>query len=200
VWVCWFRSVSLFSRRRTIFSQESFAGAKGWIKELMRRGDPNVVIALAGNKSDLSHLRTVSREVRCMYLGISLAILATFHGFCNRKRKISRRKTICFTSKRLPKTGPTLMSCLRRLVRACCVVAVSDRFALNEGNCDLQRDGCRNTPRRPKRSCSARLPRSQAVVARNSAVIAVRVSRCVSVFCRLRFFFSDSATGEQQMF
>ena len=42
--------------------QESFNGAKGWIKELMRRGDPNVVIALAGNKSDLAHSRTVSRE------------------------------------------------------------------------------------------------------------------------------------------
>ena len=46
-------------------AQESFAGAKGWIKELMRRGDPNVIIALAGNKSDLAHLRTVSREVCC---------------------------------------------------------------------------------------------------------------------------------------
>jgi len=29
-----------------ITNPESFAGAKGWVKELQRRGDPNVVIAL----------------------------------------------------------------------------------------------------------------------------------------------------------
>jgi len=29
-----------------ITNQDSFAGAKGWVKELQRRGDPNVVIAL----------------------------------------------------------------------------------------------------------------------------------------------------------
>lgn len=34
-------------------SQESFAGAKSWVKELQRRGDANVVIALAGNKVDM---------------------------------------------------------------------------------------------------------------------------------------------------
>jgi len=34
-------------------SQESFAGAKSWVKELQRRGDANVVIALAGNKLDV---------------------------------------------------------------------------------------------------------------------------------------------------
>ena len=34
-------------------NKESYNGAKSWVKELMRRGDPNVVIALAGNKADL---------------------------------------------------------------------------------------------------------------------------------------------------
>ena len=34
-------------------NKESYVGAKSWIKELSRRGDPNVVIALAGNKADL---------------------------------------------------------------------------------------------------------------------------------------------------
>lgn len=42
-------------------SQESFAGAKSWVKELQRRGDANVVIALAGNKVDVE-TRTVERE------------------------------------------------------------------------------------------------------------------------------------------
>ena len=32
-----------------ITKKDSFNGAKSWVKELQRRGDPNVVIALAGN-------------------------------------------------------------------------------------------------------------------------------------------------------
>lgn len=43
-------------------SKESFNGAKSWVKELQRRGDPNVVIALAGNKCDLEEDRQVPRE------------------------------------------------------------------------------------------------------------------------------------------
>jgi len=42
-------------------SQESFAGAKSWVKELQRRGDANVVIALAGNKLDVDG-RVVEKE------------------------------------------------------------------------------------------------------------------------------------------
>mmetsp|Transcript_20049 Transcript_20049/g.41745 ORF Transcript_20049/g.41745 Transcript_20049/m.41745 type:complete len:195 (-) Transcript_20049:258-842(-) len=34
-------------------NKDSYNGAKSWVKELLRRGDPNVVIALAGNKADL---------------------------------------------------------------------------------------------------------------------------------------------------
>ena len=46
-----------------ITNKESFNGAKSWVKELQRRGDPNVVIALAGNKSDLQNKRKVDIEV-----------------------------------------------------------------------------------------------------------------------------------------
>lgn len=46
-----------------ITNKESFNGAKSWVKELQRRGDPNVVIALAGNKSDLPNKRKVDYEV-----------------------------------------------------------------------------------------------------------------------------------------
>jgi len=42
-------------------SQESFTGAKSWVKELQRRGDANVVIALAGNKLDVDG-RVVEKE------------------------------------------------------------------------------------------------------------------------------------------
>ncbi|KAF9950230.1 GTP-binding protein of the rab/ypt [Mortierella alpina] len=36
--------------------------AKAWVKELQRQADPNIVIALAGNKSDLSARRAVETE------------------------------------------------------------------------------------------------------------------------------------------
>jgi Ras-related protein Rab-5C len=45
-----------------ITNPDSFAGAKSWVKELQRRGDPNVVIALAGNKADLESRRKVQFE------------------------------------------------------------------------------------------------------------------------------------------
>ena len=50
-----------------ITNKESFNGAKSWVKELQRRGDPNVVIALAGNKADLLNKRKVEFEVRCFF-------------------------------------------------------------------------------------------------------------------------------------
>ena len=45
-----------------ITNPDSFTGAKSWVKELQRRGDPNVVIALAGNKADLDTRRKVEFE------------------------------------------------------------------------------------------------------------------------------------------
>lgn len=45
-----------------ITDRDSFAGAKSWVKELQRRGDPNVIIALAGNKADLEQRRKISQE------------------------------------------------------------------------------------------------------------------------------------------
>jgi len=53
-----------------ITSPSSFEGAKSWVKELQRRGDPHCVIALAANKADLDNeeepqksKRKVSKEV-----------------------------------------------------------------------------------------------------------------------------------------
>lgn len=43
-----------------ITSTESFVGAKTWIDELKRQGSPDIVIGLAGNKSDMSSKREVS--------------------------------------------------------------------------------------------------------------------------------------------
>lgn len=50
-----------------ITKKDSLTGAKSWVKELQRRGDPNVVIALAGNKADLESKRKVQTEEAQQY-------------------------------------------------------------------------------------------------------------------------------------
>mmetsp|Transcript_9696 Transcript_9696/g.24245 ORF Transcript_9696/g.24245 Transcript_9696/m.24245 type:complete len:197 (-) Transcript_9696:203-793(-) len=45
-----------------ITSTDSFERAKNWVKELQRQGNPNIVIALAGNKVDLAPRRKVQIE------------------------------------------------------------------------------------------------------------------------------------------
>lgn len=47
-----------------ITSADTFARAKTWVKELQRHASPNIVIALAGNKADLSNKRAVEFEAR----------------------------------------------------------------------------------------------------------------------------------------
>lgn len=43
--------------------QASLEKAKAWVNELQRQADPNIVIALAGNKCDLDSRRAVETEV-----------------------------------------------------------------------------------------------------------------------------------------
>ncbi|KAJ2870424.1 GTP-binding protein of the rab/ypt [Coemansia aciculifera] len=45
----------------------SFDRAKSWIKELQRQADTGIVIALAGNKTDLADRRTVAKEEGAAY-------------------------------------------------------------------------------------------------------------------------------------
>merc|ERR1712063_69907 len=45
-----------------ITNRDTFQRAKQWVKELQRQGNPNIVIALAGNKSDLSSKRKVEPQ------------------------------------------------------------------------------------------------------------------------------------------
>lgn len=47
-----------------VTNRDSFEGAKSWVKELQRRGDPAAIIALAGNKADIRDGRAVTAEVR----------------------------------------------------------------------------------------------------------------------------------------
>jgi len=45
-----------------ITSRESYDGAKTWVNELRRRGDPSIVICLCGNKADMRDRRKVDAE------------------------------------------------------------------------------------------------------------------------------------------
>lgn len=47
--------------------QDSFGRAKTWVKELQRQASPNIVIALAGNKTDLANKRSVEYEEASQY-------------------------------------------------------------------------------------------------------------------------------------
>ncbi|KAL9975238.1 hypothetical protein ACROYT_G012372 [Oculina patagonica] len=46
-----------------ITNPDTFGKAKTWVKELQQKASPNIVIALAGNKADLSSKRMVEYEV-----------------------------------------------------------------------------------------------------------------------------------------
>ncbi|KAJ2706544.1 GTP-binding protein of the rab/ypt [Coemansia sp. IMI 203386] len=50
-----------------ITQTESFGKAKSWVQELKRQAKSDIVIALAGNKTDLAGRRTVSKEEGSAY-------------------------------------------------------------------------------------------------------------------------------------
>ncbi|XP_062139575.1 LOW QUALITY PROTEIN: ras-related protein Rab-5A-like [Drosophila sulfurigaster albostrigata] len=50
-----------------IQNQDSFQRAKTWVKELHKQASPNIVIALAGNKADLSNIRVVEFDEAKQY-------------------------------------------------------------------------------------------------------------------------------------
>eukprot|EP00475_Leptophrys_vorax_P011372 TRINITY_DN1789_c0_g1_i1.p1 TRINITY_DN1789_c0_g1~~TRINITY_DN1789_c0_g1_i1.p1 ORF type:complete len:123 (+),score=42.73 TRINITY_DN1789_c0_g1_i1:850-1218(+) len=50
-----------------ITNNNSFIRAQNWVKELQRQGTSKIVIALAGNKSDLAAQREVKPEVAQAY-------------------------------------------------------------------------------------------------------------------------------------
>ncbi|KAF0441923.1 ras protein [Gigaspora margarita] len=50
-----------------ITQPSSLEKAKSWVNELKRQADPNIVIALAGNKSDLSERRVIDTETAQNY-------------------------------------------------------------------------------------------------------------------------------------
>jgi small GTP-binding protein len=50
-----------------ITKRDSYNGARSWVKELQKRGDSNLVIAIAGNKCDMESKRKVETEEAFSY-------------------------------------------------------------------------------------------------------------------------------------
>lgn len=83
-----------------ITKKDSFNGAKSWVKELQRRGDPNVVIALAGNKADMESKRKVQPEEAQQYaLDSDIIYMET-----SAKTALNVRNLFVEIAKKLPKT------------------------------------------------------------------------------------------------
>ncbi|MDP2438646.1 MAG: Rab family GTPase [archaeon] len=85
-----------------ITSAESFERAKSWIKELQRQGNPNIVIALAGNKVDLEERRKVTSEETQAYADENgILFMET-----SAKTAVNVNELFVAIAKKLPKTPP----------------------------------------------------------------------------------------------
>ena len=91
--------------------QDTFQRAKQWVKELQRQGNPNIVIALAGNKSDLNSKRKVEPEVNLAALLASAP--SGFQAHSRRGRKLShmRMTTASSSWRRVQKQQRMSMNC-----------------------------------------------------------------------------------------
>jgi len=85
-----------------ITKRDSFNGARSWVKELQKRGDMNVVIALAGNKCDQESKRRVEQEEASAYAKENEIIFME----TSAKENINVRNLFLEISKKLP-TAPS---------------------------------------------------------------------------------------------
>ena len=85
-----------------ITDPDSFTGAKSWVKELQRRGDPNVIIALAGNKADLEQRRKVDQAEAESYAEEN----GILHVMTSAKDGTNVKSLFVEIAKKLPKNPP----------------------------------------------------------------------------------------------
>jgi Ras-related protein Rab-5C len=85
-----------------VTNRGSFEGAKTWVKELQRRAPPELIIALAGNKSDLVSARKVDADEAREYAATVNAF------FVETSAKADAGVAAVFTevAKRVPKKAP----------------------------------------------------------------------------------------------
>ena len=86
-----------YDEKKSLTNKDSFNGAKSWVKELQRRGDPNAVIALAGNKADLQSKRKIDYQVWLFAAALSVFVVTGSSTVCRRKwnhahRNISKER------------------------------------------------------------------------------------------------------------
>ena len=85
-----------------ITNQDSFGRAKTWVKELQRQASPNIVIALAGNKSDLANKRMVDLDEAQAYADDNnLLFMET-----SAKTAMNVNEVFMAIAKKLPKGDP----------------------------------------------------------------------------------------------
>jgi len=85
-----------------ITNRDTFQRAKQWVKELQRQGNPNIVIALAGNKSDLSSKRKVEAEEAESYASDN----GIFFMETSAKTATNVNELFVAIARKLPKTAP----------------------------------------------------------------------------------------------
>ncbi|CAL9692891.1 unnamed protein product [Knipowitschia caucasica] len=85
-----------------ITNTDTFTRAKNWVKELQRQASPNIVIALAGNKADLSQKRNVDfQEAQAYADDNSLLFMET-----SAKTAVNVNEIFMAIAKKLPKNEP----------------------------------------------------------------------------------------------
>ncbi|KAK2579498.1 hypothetical protein KPH14_010809 [Odynerus spinipes] len=70
-----------------ITNQDTFVRAQTWVKELQRQASPSIVIALAGNKADLTNKRQLLRNFRRMSSRVVQVQVGKAAGSLNQKGK-----------------------------------------------------------------------------------------------------------------
>jgi small GTP-binding protein len=85
-----------------ITNRNSFVRAKSWVKELQRQGNPNIVIALAGNKCDKSAERQIEADEAKAYAEEQ----NIFYMETSAKSNTNVAEIFKAVAKKLPKSAP----------------------------------------------------------------------------------------------